>query len=61
MSPFNAFLTLQGVETLPLRIERHCSNTAAVAAWLGKRPEGHQCDPPLVPEGRAEAAGGEIS
>jgi O-acetylhomoserine (thiol)-lyase len=39
MSPFNAFLTLQGVETLPLRIERHCSNTAAVAAWLGKRPE----------------------
>jgi O-acetylhomoserine (thiol)-lyase len=39
MSPFNAFLTIQGVETLPLRIERHCSNTAAVAAWLGKRPE----------------------
>jgi O-acetylhomoserine (thiol)-lyase len=39
MSPFNAFLTLQGIETLPLRIERHCSNTAAVAAWLGKRPE----------------------
>ncbi len=39
MSPFNAFLTLQGIETLPLRIERHCTNTAAVAAWLGKRPE----------------------
>ena len=39
MSPFNAFLTLQGIETLPLRIERHCSNTAAVANWLAKRPE----------------------
>src|SRR5271169_2256632 len=39
MSPFNAFLTIQGVETLPLRMERHCANTSAVAAWLAKRPE----------------------
>src|ERR1700726_3053941 len=39
MSPFNAFLTLQGVETLPLRMERHCANASAVAAWLAKRPE----------------------
>jgi O-acetylhomoserine (thiol)-lyase len=39
MSPFNAFLTLQGVETLALRMERHCSNAAAVAAFLAKRPE----------------------
>ena len=39
MSPFNAFLTLQGVETLPLRMERHCANAAAVAAFLAKRPE----------------------
>ncbi len=39
MSPFNAFLTLQGIETLPLRMERHCANTAAVARWLGKRSE----------------------
>ena len=37
MSPFNAFLTLQGVETLPLRIERHSSNASAVAAWLTKQ------------------------
>src|SRR5580692_12784484 len=36
MSPFNAFLTLQGVETLTLRIERHSANTSAVAAWLAK-------------------------
>jgi O-acetylhomoserine (thiol)-lyase len=39
MSPFNAFLTLQGVETLPLRMERHCANATAVAGWLAKRPE----------------------
>ncbi len=39
LSPFNAFLTLQGIETLPLRMERHSANAAAVAAWLGKRPE----------------------
>ena len=39
MSPFNAFLTLQGIETLPLRIERHSQNTQAVADYLAKRPE----------------------
>jgi O-acetylhomoserine (thiol)-lyase len=38
-SPFNSFLTLQGIETLPLRMERHCANATAVAAWLSKRPE----------------------
>ena len=39
ISPFNAFLTLQGIETLALRMERHVANTNAVAAWLAKRPE----------------------
>jgi O-acetylhomoserine (thiol)-lyase len=39
MSPFNAFLTLQGIETLPLRMERHSANTTSVAAFLAKRPE----------------------
>jgi O-acetylhomoserine (thiol)-lyase len=34
LSPFNAFLFLQGLETLPLRIERHSQNTLAVARWL---------------------------
>jgi O-acetylhomoserine (thiol)-lyase len=34
MSPFNAFLFLQGLETLPLRMERHSENTLAVAHWL---------------------------
>ena len=38
LSPFNAFLILQGIETLPLRIARHCENTAAVTQWLAKHP-----------------------
>ena len=39
MSPFNAFLTLQGVETVTLRIAKHCENTQAVTDYLRKRPE----------------------
>jgi O-acetylhomoserine (thiol)-lyase len=39
LSPFNAFLTLQGIETLALRMQRHCDNASAVAAFLAKRPE----------------------
>ena len=34
MSPFNAFMFLNGLETLPLRMERHCANAAAVADYL---------------------------
>ncbi len=34
ISPFNAFLILQGLETLPLRMERHCDNALAVANYL---------------------------
>jgi len=37
MSPFNAFMTLQGLETLPLRIREHSRNAAAVAEFLGKQ------------------------
>ncbi len=33
-SPFNSFLFLQGLETLSLRIERHCENTLSLAQWL---------------------------
>jgi len=36
VSPFNAFLTIQGLETLPLRMERHCANAAAVAKFLSR-------------------------
>jgi O-acetylhomoserine (thiol)-lyase len=35
ISPFNSFLLLQGLETLSLRIERHCSNALSLAKWLG--------------------------
>jgi O-acetylhomoserine (thiol)-lyase len=34
LSPFNAFLILTGIETLPLRIQLHCDNALAVAEWL---------------------------
>jgi len=39
VSPFNAFLFLQGLETLSLRMERHCQNALAVAEWLEERDE----------------------
>jgi O-acetylhomoserine (thiol)-lyase len=39
LSPFNAFLLLQGIETVALRIERHSRNAEAVARWLANRPE----------------------
>jgi len=38
LSPFNAFLFLQGLETLPLRIQRHSENALKVAEWLEKQP-----------------------
>ncbi len=38
LSPVNAFQLLQGVETLPLRMERHMANTAAVLAFLSQNP-----------------------
>lgn len=39
LSPFNAFLTLQGLETLGLRMERHCDNALAVAKYLQSHPK----------------------
>ncbi len=39
ISPFNAFLVAQGLETLSLRMERHVANTARVAEWLEGRDE----------------------
>ena len=37
--PFDAFLTLRGVKTLALRMERHCSNALALAQWLQNQPQ----------------------
>ncbi|MGA8987259.1 bifunctional o-acetylhomoserine/o-acetylserine sulfhydrylase [Aeromicrobium sp.] len=39
ISPFNAFLLAQGLETLSLRVERHIENTRAVAEWLQSRQD----------------------
>jgi O-acetylhomoserine (thiol)-lyase len=39
LSPFNAFLILTGIETLPLRMQKHCENTQAVAEWLSRHPQ----------------------
>jgi O-acetylhomoserine (thiol)-lyase len=59
MSPFNAFMFLQGLETLPLRMERHCANALRVAAWLAQHPRVTSVTHPSLAEGeearRAEA------
>ncbi|MNQ36207.1 Methionine gamma-lyase [compost metagenome] len=39
LSPFNAFLILQGLETLALRMERHCENARQVAEFLQEHPQ----------------------
>jgi O-acetylhomoserine (thiol)-lyase len=39
LSPFNAFLILTGVETLPLRMQRHSDNAKVVSEWLSKHPK----------------------
>jgi cystathionine gamma-lyase len=41
-SPFDAFLTLRGIKTLAVRMERHCGNAMHVAAWLEKHPRVEQ-------------------
>lgn len=38
LSPFNAFMFLQGLETLSLRVQRHCENALELARWLGTQP-----------------------
>jgi O-succinylhomoserine sulfhydrylase len=39
LSPFNAWVMLKGLETLPLRVERHTASAAAIADFLAERPE----------------------
>jgi O-acetylhomoserine (thiol)-lyase len=55
LSPFNAFLTLQGIETLPLRIERHVENANRVVSYLTKRAEVIKIIHPSVQSGAARA------
>jgi len=49
MSPFNAFLVLQGIETLSLRMDRHSSNALAVARFLERHPAVNWVNYPGLP------------
>jgi len=48
LSPFNAFLFLQGLETLSFRIDRHIENTKAVIKWLEKHPQVERINHPSL-------------
>ena len=50
ISPFNAFLLLQGVETLSLRLERHAFNTQKVVEYLAKHPQVDKVNHPSLPD-----------
>ena len=49
LSPFNAFLLLTGVETLSLRVERHCQNALAIAQFLAASPKVAWVNYPALP------------
>lgn len=49
LSPFNAFLLLQGLETLSLRVERHVSNTQKIVAFLSQHPKVSWVNYPSLP------------
>ncbi|QTF08168.1 O-acetylhomoserine aminocarboxypropyltransferase/cysteine synthase [Brenneria izadpanahii] len=53
LSPFNAFLLLQGLETLSLRVERHVDNALELALWLEKHPEVESVNYPGLPSSPA--------
>ena len=55
ISPFNAFLILQGIETLPLRMDRICDNTLAVARFLQQHPKVQWVNYAGLPEHRDHA------
>ncbi len=50
LSPFNAFLLLQGIETLSLRLERHAENTKKVVEYLSKHPLVKKVNHPSLPD-----------
>ena len=50
LSPFNAFLLLQGVETLSLRLERHAENTKKVVEFLSNHPQVEKVNHPSLPD-----------
>ena len=52
LSPFNAFLLIQGIETLSLRVQRHVDNALAIAEWLEKHPQVKAVNYPGLPSSR---------
>ena len=50
ISPFNAFLLLQGVETLSLRLDRHAENTKKVVEFLSAHPQVEKVNHPSLPD-----------
>ncbi len=50
ISPFNAFLLLQGIETLSLRLERHAENTKKVVEYLAHHPQVEKVNHPSLPD-----------
>ena len=50
ISPFNAFLLLQGVETLSLRLDRHAENTRKVVEYLASHPQVEKVNHPSLPD-----------
>ena len=55
LSPFNAFMLLQGLETLSLRVERHVSNALAVVEYLAKHPKVERVNHPSLPTSPSHA------
>ncbi len=61
LSPHNAFLFLQGLETLGLRMERHCENAEKLAAWLKKHPKINWVNYAQLPDSKYNATAKKIT
>lgn len=61
LSPHNAFLFLQGLETLGLRMERHCENAEKLAAWLKKHPKINWVNYAQLPDSKYNATARKIT
>ena len=60
ISPFNAFILLQGVETLSLRVERHVENALKVVEFLAKHPKISKVNHPSLPDHKDHALYNEL-
>lgn len=61
LSPHNAFLFLMGLETLGLRMERHCENAEKLAAWLKKHPKINSVNYAQLPDSKYNATAQKIT